>query len=111
MNHIGQDWLGLQAIASAMGWLGSIPGGFGKGATKGLTKGKGLSPDGQPWLQQQAVEQKKPKRQSKPQPSSRCIKENGKQATMLDAEGNEVPILWVCGQGCYFPHYKKGPTA
>ena len=79
MNHIGQDWLGLQAIASAMGWLGSIPGGFGKGGNKGH-KGKGLSADGQPWLQQQAKEQRKPKRPSKPQPSTSCIKENGKQA-------------------------------
>ncbi len=26
---------------------------------------------------------------------------------MLDAEGNEVPILWICGQGCYYPHYKE----
>ena len=50
MDHIGQDWLGLQALASAMGWLSSIPGGFGKGSGKDSIKGKNISADGQPWL-------------------------------------------------------------
>ncbi len=61
MGHIGQDWLGLQALASAMGWLSSIPGGFGKGRAKGFPKGEGKSAVGQPCLQQQAKEQKRPK--------------------------------------------------
>ena len=111
MNHIGQDWLSLQALASAMSWLGAIPGGFGKGGKNGDPKGKGMSPGGQPWLQQQAQEQHKAKRPSKPPPATSNIKENGRQATMLDADGKEVPILWICGQGCYFLITRKGATA
>ena len=77
MAHIGQDFMQLQSLASAMGWRDNL-GGYGKGgflASKGKGNGKGKDGGNPAWLQDQAGPVRmQSKAKAKAQPTTTNIK-------------------------------------